>query len=90
MEETELETVVVPPAPAPIKVPEYGRKKVDEIIKLISDVAEASVRLETGAVRLHMSNDDILILADMLYEMDKHLPDFFEPEPEAEADVGNT
>jgi hypothetical protein len=62
------------------KIPRYGRKKVDEIMKTISDVAEQVAVQDVDGVRLHLSKEQFLILNDMLKEMDRHLPDFFEEE----------
>jgi hypothetical protein len=51
--------------------PHYGRKKAEELINQIQAQAEAKQALQ-------LTVEDTIVLADMLFEMDKHLPDFFE------------
>lgn len=58
--------------------PRYGRKKANELIRRMSNEASESVRLDCDPVEIKMSQRDVKILANMLYEMDRHLPDFFE------------
>ncbi len=61
------------------KVPEYGREKVDEIMGIIRRLAEESEEDESVIrVRIELPVKDLLVLNDMLKEMDRHLPDFFD------------
>lgn len=60
------------------KAPHYGREKVDELIAKIESEAEHVLNNGIDPVTIIMSASDVYILADMLYEMDRHLPDFFE------------
>jgi hypothetical protein len=63
----------------PRKVPAYGRKKVDELMGLISNLADqAKADRNVTSAQLMLSVDNFLILDNMLEEMDRHLPDFFE------------
>ena len=66
-----------------ISAPPYGRKKADELIERVIDAAQDVVNdrgngKEVTVVTLTLSADDLITLANMLYEMDRHLPDFFE------------
>lgn len=72
VEEAVVMSYLVPPL--------YGRKKVDELIKKIADEAEHAVKNGVDPVTISMPASDVRILANMLWEMDKHLPDFFEGE----------
>jgi hypothetical protein len=51
--------------------PRYGRKKAEQLINTVQQMAEHKQALQ-------LTPEDTVILADMLFEMDKHLPDFFE------------
>lgn len=64
--------------PEPRKVPTYGREKADELIKLIGVMAQTAAENNASTVQLNLDADDLLVLSDMLQEMDRHLPDFFE------------
>lgn len=51
----------------------YGRQTADRIIKQVRKASEKDKALL-------LQGRDLEILSDMLYEMDRHLPDFFEEE----------
>lgn len=67
---TELHNKVdeVPEPPSP---PDYTRERVDQIMDKVRFAAV------TGSAS-NLAKEDLLVLHDMLYEMDRHLPDFFE------------
>lgn len=67
---TELHNKVgeVPEPPSP---PGYTRERVDQIMDKVKFAAV------TGSAS-NLAKEDLLVLHDMLYEMDRHLPDFFE------------
>lgn len=77
--ESDESTPALPPVARYVKAPEYNRAKVDEILGVIRTLAEFTED-HPGIVnvKINLSSDDLLILNDMLYEMDRHLPDFFE------------
>lgn len=62
-----------------VEVPKYGRKKVDELITLVGSLADTATA-DQRTVAVSLPTNDFIILADMLREMDRHLPDFFEEE----------
>jgi hypothetical protein len=64
-----------------VNTPKYGRKKVDALLRIISNLAEdTKAEPNIHQVTMTLPSSDFLVLNDMLREMDRHLPDFFEDE----------
>jgi hypothetical protein len=94
-EEKEEKPKTEPAAPARtpryIKPPEYGRTKVDVVIEAVGIAAEQMESApEFSTVTLTLTRENLLILNDMLYEMDRHLPDFFEDDRPKEEEDGES
>lgn len=64
-----------------VRMEPYGRKKIDGVFKILHRAAEESNSSVLSPVHL-------VILDDAVREMDRHLPDFFEKDPNDDDDEG--